>query len=256
MDSTFTQSQVLNILSDLTALIKSTIRRESENLMHTNIEMLRQVFEEADLCGLTLKLDVSSIESEEAIQAIATLEDKLYPKNSKLTKLTPMAKGDLISTEEALKFKSENEQLREKLTAAQKQYTAMMADKTSIASKLRKLEEEYRELKEKNSNLELKYQQLIENSSEQENQHKEWSNYLESERNTSEEKIKYLSNEVERLNDELNSKKEELKRLEKELNNKITETTQFKNMKKILISKNDTIKDLRKKVAQYEPTSS
>ena len=41
---------------------------------------------------------------------------------------------------------------------------------------------------------------------------------------------------------------------EKELEKRFSETGAYKNLKKMLASKNDTIKDLRKKLSSYEPS--
>ena len=42
---------------------------------------------------------------------------------------------------------------------------------------------------------------------------------------------------------------------EKELEKRFSETGAYKNLKKMLASKNDTIKDLRRKLNSYEPSN-
>jgi hypothetical protein len=62
--SEFSDKEVLAILKDLQTVVHSALRKESKNGLHTATELLRQVFQEADNVGFTLKVDVSSIESE------------------------------------------------------------------------------------------------------------------------------------------------------------------------------------------------
>ena len=42
---------------------------------------------------------------------------------------------------------------------------------------------------------------------------------------------------------------------EKELEKRFSETGAYRNLKKMLASKNDTIKDLRRKLSSYEPSN-
>ena len=42
---------------------------------------------------------------------------------------------------------------------------------------------------------------------------------------------------------------------EKELEKRFSQTGAYKNLKKMLANKNDTIKDLRKKLNEYEPSN-
>lgn len=221
--------------------------------MHTNVELLRQIFEEADLCGLTVQVDISSIESEDAIQAIVSLEDKLYPKNQAKTKLSPLKPiNGLVTAEEGLKFKNENEQLREKLSAVQKHHTQMMTEKSTIASQLRQTQDELKEWKESNEELKRKLERLSQQTSAKEEQLKELSSSMKSETTVLDDKIQGILLENNRLQNELAEEKDRMKKLERELTGKINDTTQFKNMKKILISKNDVIKELRGQLAKME----
>lgn len=64
LDSSYSVQEVQDILASVKASVKTTVKTESSNLTHATTELLRQVFQQADYLGMTLKLDISSIENE------------------------------------------------------------------------------------------------------------------------------------------------------------------------------------------------
>ena len=168
LDENYSQQEVNDILNDLSTMVNSSVKDESLNIMQTNVELLRQIFEEADLCGLTVNVDVSSIEAEEAIQKIVSLEDKLFPKTTPKSKLPSIQKIEAVTAEEGIKFKLENESLREKLSSMQKHHTSMMTEKSELTEQLHASKDLITHLQESNEQLKLKIQRLLVNQEETE----------------------------------------------------------------------------------------
>ena len=64
LDNQYSLLEVKNIVDSLETVVKSTIKSETQYSNHTSLELLRQVFKEADEAGFKLKVDISSIENE------------------------------------------------------------------------------------------------------------------------------------------------------------------------------------------------
>ena len=64
LDNQYSLLEVKNIIDAVETVVKTTIKSETQYASHTSIELLRQVFSEADQAGFKLKVDISSIEDE------------------------------------------------------------------------------------------------------------------------------------------------------------------------------------------------
>lgn len=64
LDSSYSVDEVRDVVKALHTVIQGTLRTETQNSLYSTVELLKQVFNEADNCGLKLTVDISSLENE------------------------------------------------------------------------------------------------------------------------------------------------------------------------------------------------
>ncbi|XP_005383523.1 PREDICTED: leucine zipper transcription factor-like protein 1 isoform X2 [Chinchilla lanigera] len=252
-EETFTVDEVADMLSGLQALVHSEVESELINTAHTNVLLLCQLFEQAERWYLKLRTDVSELENRELLEQVAEFEKAEFTSSRKKPiidstkpKLVPLNEGGTaeLLNKEILRLQEENEKLKSRLKAIETQATNALDEKAKLEWALQALQldrgkqedlgkaQELSDLENTVAALKSEFEKTL--SSRAENQ------------KSLEETLVTAKHDLLRVQDQLSL-------AEKELEKKFQQTAAYRNMKEILTRKNDQIKELRRRLAKYEP---
>ncbi|XP_069842562.1 leucine zipper transcription factor-like protein 1 [Dendropsophus ebraccatus] len=252
MEDTYTAEEVAELLGGLQAVVQSELELELINSAHTNVLLLQQLFSQAQHWHLRLHTDISELENRQLLEQVAELEksQELGPSakgpQTNKPRLAPLGEGgpsDLLHSQIA-RLQEENDKLRARLRTLETQVTTALDDKRNAEQTLREVKsqlqaqqvsqasQEATHLEDTVTNLRMEFQKTL-------------GDQTTSQKNL-EENLTKTKHELLRVN-------EQLAMAEKELEKKFQETGAYRNMKDILTRKNEQIKDLRRKLAKYEP---
>ncbi|CAN2389203.1 negative regulation of protein localization to ciliary membrane [Pristimantis euphronides] len=253
LEATYTAEEVGELLGGLQAVVLSELELELLHSAHTNVLLLQQLFGQAQHWHLRLHTDISELENRQLLEQVAELEKNQEPgpsakgPQSNKPRLVPLGEGggptDLLHSQIA-RLQEENDKLRARLRTLESQATAALDHKRSAEQALRGLQsqvqaqqnsrasQETSHLEDTVANLKLEFQKTL-------------GDHTASQKNL-EENLTKTKHEFLRVN-------EQLAMAEKELEKKFQETGAYRNMKEILTRKNEQIKELRRKLAKYEP---
>lgn len=249
-ETTYTIDEVKDMLNNLLMNVSGELEAELVNSAHTNVLLLRQMFMQAEKWHLKLSADISELENREILDQIAEFEEQQFAGMKtdtdfssllKNVRLGPMNEtgGTALLHMKIEDLQKENDKLKEQVTA--------LAAGSAMPGKDR--------------------QQLIDELARTQSQMKNTGSGAESEE--LKRKMAALQMELDagktskgnnpEMEKDLTSTKHELLRIremlemaEKELEKKVSQTAPFKNLKQMLMKKNDTLKDLRKRLSKYE----
>ncbi|KAM5315238.1 leucine zipper transcription factor-like protein 1 [Glossophaga mutica] len=253
VEETFTADEVSEVLHALRAVVHSEVESELINTAHTNVLLLRQLFAQAEKWYLKLQTDVSELENRELLEQVAEFEKAEFTSSSKKPvidvikpKLAPLNEGGTaeLLNKEILRLQEENEKLKSRLKTLEIQATAALAEKSKLESALRGLQ-----LEQGHQQDSIKAQDL----SDLENTVASLKSEFQKTLSDKTENQKSLEESLATAKHDLLRVQEQLSLAEKELEKKFQQTAAYRNMKEILTKKNDQIKDLRKRLAKYEP---
>lgn len=162
-------------------------------------------------------------------------------------KLAPLNEGGTaeLLNKEILRLQEENEKLKSRLKTIEIQATNVLDEKSKLERALQDLQLDQEN--QKDFLIKAKVLRDLENTiailkSE-----------LQKTLNDKTENQKSLEESLATAKHDLLRVQEQLSMAEKELEKKFQQTAAYRNMKEILTKKNDQIKDLRKRLAKYEP---
>ncbi|XP_076455716.1 leucine zipper transcription factor-like protein 1 [Babylonia areolata] len=246
-DETFTIDEVTEMLDGLLTVVRSEVESELINTAHTNVLMMRQMFQQAEKWHLKLQADISELENRELLEQIKEFEEREFSGAKRDTEFVPKMLEPVNETggtallhmkiEELL---AQNEKMKAHLMKVDKDFALMMASQGSLTSELELAkgamgrvgsDEEMEALRKHMSNLESQ---------------------IEAERNKSKQTAEGAERDLSSTKHELLKIKEMLAMAEKELEKKVSLTAPFKNLKSMLQKKNEQIKELRKRLGKYE----
>ncbi|CAN8013945.1 unnamed protein product [Ixodes persulcatus] len=256
LDETYTAEEVNQILDDLCPVIRAEVESELINAVHANVILVRQLCKQAEQWHLQLQADVSELEDGSLIEKIRDFEEHqltsgrpLQISTSKVTKLSPLedAHGPgMLLNKEINRLKSENVMLRNRLKDVEGQVSQVLKQKSELVEELKQKQSELRhsiETREKklDASTEFIEDQMIKVKLEME----------ESLRKSSESQ-QNLESDLTLTKHKLLEVQAQLDLAEKELEKKFSQTTAYTNMKKMLSTKNDQIKELRNALATFQ----
>ncbi|XP_024838389.1 leucine zipper transcription factor-like protein 1 isoform X2 [Bos indicus] len=231
VEETFTVDEVSEVLNGLQAVVHSEVESELINTAYTNVLLLRQLFSQAEKWYLKLQTDISELENRELLEQVAEFEKAEFTSSNKKSiidsmkpKLAPLHEGGAA-------------ELLNKATDA-------LDEKSKLERALQDLQLEHGSQKDF-----IKAQDL----SDLENTVAALKSEFQKTLNDQTENQKSLEENLATAKHDLLRVQEQLSMAEKELEKKFQQTAAFRNMKEILTKKNDQIKDLRKRLAKYEP---
>ncbi|XP_071492928.1 leucine zipper transcription factor-like protein 1 [Diadema antillarum] len=253
-DETFTVDEVTDLLDGLEAVVRGEVESELINTSHTNVLLLRQLFQQAEKWHLKLQADISELENRELIEMIAKFEERQFSGSAssskptfELKRLDPMEAGGVqLLQNEIERLNEENNKLKERLTQIESKASGALQDRSKLEADLRRTQEELGDAKNR------KLPTGGANMDEMENK-------MASVRSEMEKNLKLSADRADALEGDLISSKhrlleiqEQLEMKEKELEKKFSQTGAYKNLKSMLSKKNDQIKELRMRLRKYE----
>lgn len=257
-EDTYTLDEVEEIITDLQTVVRSSVESELLNDAHTDVLLLVQLFSQAEKWHLKLQADISELENQKLLKEVADFElnensiskTKAPLEISSLaqkTKLQPLNEGTTnpLLQMEIERLKNTNEELRNKFAQLEKSATVNSKESAQLRTDLEQAKQTMNEKKpgEDNSEKMVLLSEKVSSLSMElvgaEEKYKTKFSSLEEEVSSSKHYILALQHEVEVLTAESEKK--------------FSESSQFKNLKKMLEQKNGQLKELRKKLKQYEP---
>ncbi|KAB1264141.1 Leucine zipper transcription factor-like protein 1 [Camelus dromedarius] len=231
VEETFTIDEVSEVLNGLQAVVHSEVESELINTAYTNVLLLRQLFSQAEKWYLKLQTDISELENRELLEQVAEFEKAEFTSSNK---------------------KPIIDNIKPKLAPLNEGGTAELLNKaTNALDEKSKLERALQDLQLDQGNQKdfVKAQDL----SDLENTVAALKSEFQKTLNNQTENQKSLEENLAMAKHDLLRVQEQLSMAEKELEKKFQQTAAYRNMKEMLTKKNDQIKDLRKRLAKYEP---
>ncbi|XP_069765314.1 leucine zipper transcription factor-like protein 1 isoform X3 [Narcine bancroftii] len=250
-EDTFTVDEVTEILDGLKVVVHSEVESELINTTYTNVLLLRQLFYQAEKWYLKLQTEISDLENRELLEQVAEFEKAEFLSSGKRAnteiskpKLAPLNEGvsELLS-KEITRLQEENDKLKARLKTVEVQATNALDEKFNLERVLKDLEkaqgnQETKFKSQETADLEAKLATLKAD--------------FEKSLNVSNENQKSLEDNLIATKHDLLRVQEDLLLAEKELEKKFQETAAYRNMKELLTKKNEQVKELRKRLSQYE----
>jgi len=248
--------EVEEIIEAVKEAVSSEVETELLNTSHTNILLLKQLFSQAEKWHLNLDTDMSELENKDLLDAIKKWEEaelagsKIDKPSLEKKRLAPLNEGgptQLLNIQ-IHKLEQENSALKLRIKAVEGQATEILESKLGLKKELETLQ---MKVGEKSSTTVVDNSEELAKLSEEVSAAKE---ELMAEKQLSEKSQKELETDLISAKHRYLEVQHQLSLAEKELEKRFSETGAYKNLKKMLASKNDTIKDLRKKLSSYEPS--
>lgn len=247
-ETTYTIDEVTEMLDGLLSVVRGEVEGELDNTAYTNVLLLRQMFQQAEKWHLKLQADISELENRELIETIADFEEREFAGTTRDTdfnsvlrkmKLAPINEsgGAALLHMKIEELEKENLKLSEQRIQLEKQVkslggsVAVSAAASSVAAGSNQNDGEVNDLRKKLASLESD---------------------LDSTKRSSANSSNSMEKDLVSTKHELLKIKEMLEMAEKELEKKVSQTNPFKNLKQMLVKKNDQLKELRKRLSKYE----
>ncbi|KAI0215839.1 Leucine zipper transcription factor-like protein 1 [Lamellibrachia satsuma] len=258
IEDTFTIDEVTEMLDGLLAVVTGEVETELINTAHTNILLLRQLFQQAEKWHLKLQADISELENRELLEKIKDFEEREFAGTKRevefnpmtLTKLEPLNEGGAggLLQKEIERLTDENSRLRERLKQIESTAIQSQHDQSILKSDLEKTKSElmlHRQVKGSNSEEEL---------ADLKKKMEGLKSTLDMSEAANRNATAGISSDLTSTKHELLKVQEMLEMTEKELEKKVCMTAPFKNLKQMLQRKNEQIKELRRTLSKYETT--
>ncbi|KAL9966011.1 hypothetical protein ACROYT_G024018 [Oculina patagonica] len=260
VEDTYTLDEVTDMLDGLCAVVRGEVESELINAVHTNVLLLRQVFSQAEKWHLKLQADISELENRELIDEIAKFEEREFSSGpsssqSKLSKLSQAPKleplneggGAALLQVEINRLNEENSKLKDRIKLLEGKATSAIGERSKLQADL---ESTQAALKSKGN-----VKSYGKDVADLEEQMAATKLDLKMAKEKGSSQAASLHEELTNCKHEILKLQHDLEEAEKDLAKKFNETTQYKNMKQMLTSKNDQIKELRGRLRKYEPDS-
>lgn len=250
-ETTYTIDEVKDMLNNLLINVSGELEAELINSAHTNVLLLRQMFMQAEKWHLKLSADISELENRDILDKIAEFEEQQFAGTKRDTdfssvlkhvKLGPMNEtgGTTLLHMKIEELQKENEQLKE-------QMGSLVAGSALSGEQKRRLEEDLARTQSQLRNTGSS------GAESEELRRKMAALQMELDAGKSQKGGNSgMENDLVSTKHELLKVRDMLEMAEKELEKKVSQTAPFKNLKQMLMKKNDTLKDLRKRLAKYE----
>ncbi|KAK2146252.1 hypothetical protein LSH36_622g00032 [Paralvinella palmiformis] len=255
IEDTFTIDEVTEMLDGLLSVVRGEVDLELINTTHTNVLLLRQLFQQSEKWHLKLQADISELENRELLEQIKNFEEQEFSAASRdsdskvMGRLEPLNESGATSLlqMEIERVQDENAKLQERLRQVEAQAVAAQKERTNLQQALDKAKAELNGLQGR--------QPQDGCSSEFDALRKQMSGLksdLEVNEEVSRKSSSMLTDDLTQTKHELLKIKEMLEMTEKELEKKVSQTAPFRNLKSMLQKKNEQIKDLRRRLSKYE----
>ncbi|GAB1608314.1 leucine zipper transcription factor-like protein 1 [Argonauta hians] len=254
-EDTYTNYEVEELLDGLLQVIRGDMESELINMAHTNILLIRQMFQQSENWHLKLRADVSELENVELLEKIKLFEEQEFsckkkdsPVRVKLMPMNESGGSDLLQMR-ITELEEENVRLKQKLSRLENQALDILNEKEKLSEKLISSERQLNSVpnsQQQKSNNDDIIQDL-------EKQMADMKTELQLSEDTK-PKLKAVETDLCDTKQKLLKVNEMLELAEKEMEKKISQTAPVKNLKLMLQKKNEQIKELRKRLSMYEET--
>uniref|UniRef100_T1J0I5 Leucine zipper transcription factor-like protein 1 n=1 Tax=Strigamia maritima TaxID=126957 RepID=T1J0I5_STRMM len=257
IDDTFTKEEVEDVLKDVQITVRGEVESELINSSHTNAILLRQLFQQAEQWHLKLLADTAQLENSELLKQIKSFEeqellgtkrDKTTKPSPTRTKLSPMneSAGTKLLQKKIDELIAELETIDANRQTAEAKAVVALKEKSILAEQMHVMEAELTLLRvqTKQSSPSAHKKAVMLGVDEMQKQLQQLQARIAHMEADSKEKL--LETELKRNKQELLKVKMQLEIAQEELEMNFNQTTAYNNMKKILLKKNDQIKNLRK----------
>ncbi|XP_032831390.1 leucine zipper transcription factor-like protein 1 [Petromyzon marinus] len=253
VDDTFTAEEVADMLEGLRVVVRGELESELIHTAHTNVLLLRQLFSQAEHWHLKLQADVSELENRELLEQIAELEKSEFiaagkkpsteVSKAKLAPLSDVGATELLN-KEIQRLREENEKLKVRIKMVETQATSALEERSRLERSLKEasLHPPADQRSPPATDLSALEQQVSALRAD-----------LQREQSAGATGAAALQEGLAASQHELLRIKQQLEVAEKELDSKFQDTVAYRNLKDMLARKNDSIKDLRKRLSRYEP---
>ncbi|XP_015911618.2 leucine zipper transcription factor-like protein 1 isoform X1 [Parasteatoda tepidariorum] len=261
LEDTYSVDEVRDLLDELCALLKGDLELELINTAHTAALLLCQMCCQAQQWHLKLSADISELENRDLLEKVNKFEERLNSSSLekglngsplRVNKLQPLgenAGASQLLQLEIDRLNEENRRLSEKLKSVEKQTVDILESKAALTANLVEVQQELKEMKEgKAENVEKDLKHL-------EDEMNQVKKELETTMCASAYTQQNLECDLLETKQRFLEVQSQLQLAEKELEVKLSQTGAFKNMKKMLATKNEQIKTLRQKLNNYENTT-
>ncbi|XP_046357309.1 leucine zipper transcription factor-like protein 1 [Haliotis rufescens] len=249
-EGTFTIDEVTEMLEGLQTVVRSEAESELLNTAHTNVLMMRQMFIQAEKWHLKLQADISELENRDLLEQIKDFEEREFSGTKRDTEFTPSKLAPLNETGGTALLHMKIEELEEENKTLERKlqlYEAQMSDEQKRQLKLSG------DLDRLNSQMgSMKGKQGGADSEEIRRKLADMQTELDSTRKKGQLSEANMETDLAGTKHELLRIREMLEMAEKELEKKVSQTNPFKNLKQMLMKKNDQMKELRKRLSKYE----
>ncbi|XP_042888160.1 leucine zipper transcription factor-like protein 1 [Penaeus japonicus] len=259
LEETYTSEEVVEMLDSLAEVVRAEVEGELIHATHTNSVLLSNIFAQAQKWHLELCVDTSNLENQELLEDIRKFEEaeaqgrlgmERKPSARTLAPLGDQEGPMALLHAEIGRLTEENGEMKKRVEQAESKVTELSKAKTELMLTLQTTTDEFERVK-KNVSSRPTLEEVTELSDEVEKMRLELSTKVEAKEATEEQ----LQNDLSLSKQKLAQVKSQLQLAEKELEKKFSQTGAYQNMKKMLSTKNDQIKTLRKKLETYEPTA-
>jgi len=246
-EDTYTVDEVREMLETLLKSVHNEMESELLNSSHTSALLLKQLLLQAEKWHLKLDCDVSDLENRDLLEQIAAFEKRelsLSGSNdtNKLKPIDQISGGAQLLKNEIDRLKAENRNL---LSVVQKKSDQILTFEKSNTDLKYQLDSLQKSIASESNNNDLK-DQLEKATSE-----------LKDLKNNPAQPIDANKDLMENLTStkhELLKTRKELEATSEELSLKFQQTAAYKNLKEMLVKKNEQIKKLRKSLHENEST--
>ncbi|XP_053408172.1 leucine zipper transcription factor-like protein 1 [Mercenaria mercenaria] len=249
-ETTYTIDEVKDMLNNLLMNVSGELEAELINSAHTNVLLLRQMFMQAEKWHLKLSADISELENRDILDKIAEFEEEQFAGTKRDTdfssvlkhvKLGPMNEsgGTTLLHMKIEELQKENEKLKEQMGSVAAGSAVSSKQRQQLEDELARTQSQIRSSGSGGESEELRRKMAALQMELDADKGKKGGN-------------PEMENDLVSTKHELLRIREMLEMAEKELEKKVSQTAPFKNLKQMLMKKNDTLKDLRKRLSKYE----
>jgi len=243
LDDVYPVDDVSRMFDEVRALVRSQLNEELERFSQQNALYLRQLFLQAEGNGVSLSVDLSNLDDAVLLAGMEKLDVKsstarlpsdLPPTTLRATTLKPV-EGANVDARLVMQIKELQEANR-----------SLLAKFDKLQSQCQSAEKEASALREKQA----------ETQSALDAARKDLTNLQSSNHSAQQLEIERLRSELESLRAESSSRvdglKSELKELNETLTSKVNNAPQYQQLKKLMNTKNEQLKEARARIKQLE----
>lgn len=254
MEATYTAEEVRDMLTSLSDVVRGDMETELISFAHINVLLIQQLCSQAEKWHLKLKADLDKLQNVELLEKVKAWEkgeDQPFAAR-RPDKLEPLSNESSQGPVQLLR--EQNDLLRQEVTSNQSTIH-------ELQGQIHRVEHERNLLQRNIAEIQVEMDQIrkasMSQKTELQNHHIEEVesklNAMSSSLKETEEGRQEVQTQLDQTSGKLLQVQAQLQLAEQELERKFSQTAAYANMKKMLTSKNEQMKELRRRLQSYEP---